>query len=170
MGKSIYHNPNGIWVSCGLSWIDYASHWKYNQWCISTYVYEITLDDTILKISTVEELKKFINHYKKDNMKIYDVIDWKKVRKELSGLVICPYLGNKIWGKRANKFGIYGPENKTQQYIEKLVGNKWKNDIFFTAEWYRHWEAGTGIIWSNNAIKEVRLIKKLNTFDNVLTK
>ena len=54
------------------------------------------------------------------------------------------------------------------EYIDKVVGNKWKNDIYFTAEWYRHWEEGTGIIWKpSTGLKNIRLLKKLGTYESL---
>jgi hypothetical protein len=146
LGKGIYKNPQGIWFSCGVSWHKFIGN-KPNQWSLATYVYELEPSDTVLKISSIDELKKFINEFKKDDIKIIDIIDWNRVKKDYDGLIICPYLGDIIWGKNANNFGIYGNDKQINEYINKVVGNKWKNNIYFTAEWYRHWEEGTGIIW-----------------------
>lgn len=161
---NIYKNPIGVWISCGLSWQKFIGN-SPSQWSLSTYVYEIIPSDNILKINNVNELEKFIKKYKKT--KIHDIIDWKRVKKDYDGLVICPYLGDEIWGKNAIDFGIYGNAKNIEEYIQKSVGNKWKNDIYYTAEWYRHWETGTGVIWRKSGIKNIKLLQKLNTYDNL---
>ena len=64
LGKGIYKNPQGIWFSCGVSWQKFIGN-KPNQWSLATYVYELEPYDTVLKISSINELEKFINDYKK---------------------------------------------------------------------------------------------------------
>jgi len=167
LGNGIYKNPQGIWFSCGLSWQNYIGNYP-NPWSLATYIYEIEPSDRVLKISSVPELKKFINRYKKDKLKMTDIIDWKLVKEDYDGLIICPYLGDKIWGKNAIKFGLYGDGGKADEYINKIAGKDWENDIYFTAEWYRHWEEGTGVIWKpSSGLKNINLLTKLNTFDNL---
>lgn len=165
---SIYYNPKGLWISCGDAWIRWAGN-DVHQWSLSTYIYEVTVTPTVLRISSLSELEKFIKKYKFPNsrLKIYNVINWKKVKEEYDGLIICPYLGDEIWGKKANKFGLYGDNKKIEEYIKKLVGDSWKNSIYFLAEWYRHWETATGTIWRVTGIKNIKLIKKLDTFENL---
>jgi hypothetical protein len=168
LGNGIYKNPIGIWFSCGVSWQNYIGYIP-NKWALSTYIYEIIPSKNILHITSIAELIKFINKYKKKKIKITDVIDWKSVKNNYDGLIICPYLGDKIWGKKANELGIYGNKNKINEYYKKIIGNK-KENIYFLAEWYRHWEAGTGVIWNKNAILDIQLLTKLNTFDSIFVK
>jgi len=163
-GDGIYKNPIGLWISCGLSWQNYIGN-QPNQWSLATYIYEIAISDNVLKISSVDQLKQFIDRYKKKNIKIYDVINWAVVKKKYDGIVVCPYLGNAIWGKNANQFGINGDIDQINNYIENAVGDAWKKDIQYTAEWYRHWEEGTGVIWRKCGLKSIRLITKLDTYD-----
>jgi len=60
--------------------------------------------------------------------------------------------------------------SKWDKYIQDLMGKKWKDDIRITAEWYRHWDEGTGVVWRpSTGIKTIKLIKKLNTFDHLNT-
>lgn len=161
LGKGIYQNPNGIWLSCGISWQKYIGD-KPSQWSLATFIYEIEPNfQNVLVISDLTQLETFISQFKKLKPKIHDIINWKKVKKLYSGLIICPYLGNKIWGPNANKFGIYG-EN-VDKYINKITKSNWSNDIFFTAEWYRHWEEASGVIWKpSTGIISIRLIDKIN--------
>ena len=161
LGNGIYKNPKGIWISCGLSWQKFIGN-RVSNWSLSSFIYDIEPSETILYIKSVDELKKFINEFKKNNVKMNDVINWKKVKNKYDGLIICPYLGNDIWGKNATGFGLYGENNNIENYINKL-NNKWKNDIYFTAEWYRHWEEASGVIWKpSTGIKSVNLISKIN--------
>jgi hypothetical protein len=60
--------------------------------------------------------------------------------------------------------------SKWDKYIQDLMGNTWKKDIRITAEWYRHWDEGTGVVWRpSTGIKTIKLIKKLDTFDHLNT-
>ena len=168
LGNGLYTNPRGVWISCGMAWQKYIGN-EPNPWSLATYVYQVIPSNTILKISSLDELKKFINEYKKKDIKIHDTLDWNRVKKDYDGLIICPYLGDKIWGKHANKFGMIGNKKQIEEYIQKVVGtNKWKNSIFFLAEWYRHWEEASGVIWKKDGISDIRLIKKLDTYDNIM--
>lgn len=162
LGNGVYKNPKGIWLSCGLSWQNYISNHP-SPWSLGTYIYEIEPNfDNVLHISNLKELNDFINFNMKSNPKISNVIDWKKVKKTYDGLIICPYLGNKIWGKNANRFGLYGSKN-VDDYLTKIITGNWKNKLFFTAEWYRHWEEATGVIWKpSTGIKSIKLIEKIN--------
>ena len=45
-------------------------------------------------------------------MTFNNVMNWKMVKKDYDGLIICHYLGNKIWGSKATKFAISGDVNK----------------------------------------------------------
>ena len=173
LGDGIYQNPVGLWISCGISWQNYIGG-SPNKWALSTYIYEIIASDNILHISSISELSSFITKYQKKEIKITDVIDWELVKKSYDGLIICPYLGNKIWGKYANEIGIYGNKKKIDEYYNKLIGSKLigrkfnKKNLYFLAEWYRHWETGSGVIWNKNGIIDIQLLTKLNTFDKQL--
>ena len=159
LSGNLYKNPKGIWLSCGFSWQKYIGN-NPGPWSLGTYVYE--MEPTVLFISSVKELKKFINHYKNINMEFTNIINWKMVKKDYDGLIICPYLGNDIWGFKANKFGLWGDKNKLNEYIGKITGSGWKNDLYFTAEWYRHWEEASGVIWKpSTGLKSIKLIKKI---------
>jgi hypothetical protein len=92
---------------------------------------------------------------------------WKKVKKDYDGLVICPYLGHEIWGQYANDFTLYGDPVAVTDYITQIVGDSWKTKLFFLAEWYRHWDAASGIIWRKSGISKLNLVKQLDTFENI---
>lgn len=84
-------------ISYGLSWQKHVGNYP-SQWSLATYIYEIEPSDTVLYILNIKELQNFIDIYMKKNPKISDIINWKKVKKEYDGLIIRPYLGDKIWG------------------------------------------------------------------------
>ena len=166
--NTIYKNPIGLWVSCGNSWQKYIGDTP-NQWSIATYIYEVSLSNSVLYIHNIKEFEKFINTYKNNDkfLDIKNVINWKKVKEDYDGLIICPYLGDEIWGKDANNFQFNGDPVVITNYITNIVGVSWKKKLYFLAEWYRHWETSSGVIWKKSGIKNIILIKKLKTFDDI---
>lgn len=169
LGKSIYHNPIGLWFSCGDEWMKYSKKYEVQQWNMHTYLYEIKISDDVLQIKNLKEFEDFINKYKnKDNELRFDnVINWEKVKNDFDGLLICPYLGNEIWGERANEMSLRGNKQLINDYIVKAVGEKWKESLYFLAEWYRHWETATGVIWKSKGVTEINLVKRMNTFEEL---
>jgi hypothetical protein len=176
-GDGVYYNPQGLWISCGTSWIDFLKPTKGNKnieinaWTLSTYIYEIKINDTnILKINNLDEFKEFIYKYriKDKNVNIRNVMDWKRIKNDYSGIVICPYLGDLLFGKNANEIGLTGtPENITNFY-KKLIGPSYYDHILFLSEWYRHWEASTGVIWNLAGIKDIVLLDKSAVYPRIL--
>jgi hypothetical protein len=74
-------------------------------------------------------------------------------------------MGDKIYGNSKMLLDIYTDENIIDQKILETVGENWKNDILYLAEWYRGWGAASGVIWRPTGIKNIKLIQKLNSFD-----
>ena len=163
--KSLYHKPDGLWISCGTGWLDYvASTIKVpHKWNLFSYTYKIDLYDNVKVISEKEELHKFIKKYKKkpDDIRLYDIMDWDKVKTDYAGLVITPHLGNKIWRSSADEMYISGAESAHDFFVD-LLGNKWKNNMLLLCEWYRSWVTSSGVIWNINGIASFSLIKKTN--------
>lgn len=160
-----YYNPRGLWISCGSDWIKFIDkEIAYLQnpidtWSKCKFIYEIIINEKeVLKINKVKDLinfhKKYGKYYKKT--KSYD-INWKLVKKEYYGLIICPYLGDKIW-KNTNLY--FYLNNKSYKYIKNSIANNIKKYPKFYLEWYRHWESGSGVIWNKKGINEIKLIKK----------
>lgn len=179
LGDGVYYNPRGLWFSCGTSWVDL---WKpikgnknvdINKWTLSTYIYEIKIDVSnhkILQITNLDEFKEFIYKYriKDKNVNIRNVIDWKRIKMDYLGIVICPYLGDLLFGKNANAIGLTGtPENITNFY-KIMLGSAYYDHILFLSEWYRHWEAGTGVIWNLAGIKDIILLNKAVVYPHIL--
>lgn len=167
----IYYNPGGLWLSCGNSWIKYCNNnfdILNNKWLFSTYLYEVKITEKVLYINDIKEFSNFINKYKKIKIILAnDTIDWIKIKNDYSGLIICPYLGDKIWGKNSNKKFYDNSVYDVTQYFNNIIGNEWKDSIKYLAEWYRHWDTASGVIWNTNGISDMRLIQKFNTFDNL---
>ncbi len=171
---SIYYNPIGLWVGCGSDWINFVKkevndvNKSMYAWSLATFIYEICVNDTVLKINNVKEFKDFITKYSNKKTKdINNIINWKKVKKDYNGLIICPYLGTDIFGhKNATDMWMNGNVDVINAYYEKLLENKQDKNIMFLAEWYRHWHTGSGVIWNKNGVDEIKLLKHMNTFDN----
>ena len=166
--EGYYNNPQGLWVSCEESWIKSVINTSIspNNWTLSSYIYEIIPGDNICYITNVSELKNFIHKFKQD-AKLFDfsnVMNWKKIKRRYNGLIICPYLGDDIWSKNANKmwFQIHGDKKSINRYFEKLIGPNWKSRIEFLAEWYRQWITATGVFWNPRGIKKIILLRKLD--------
>jgi hypothetical protein len=165
--SNIYYNPKGIWVGCGSDWISFVDKYispyyeyqdKISKWSKFKYVYEIKVNKiSVLKIKNIKELILFQNKYAFYDKKTHNFnIKWKEVKKIYDGLIICPYLGSNIWNETNITFYL-------NKYAEKYIKETLKNDILkhpkLYLEWYRHWETGSGVIWSKSGIKDIILIK-----------
>jgi hypothetical protein len=163
--KSLYHKPQGLWISCGTSWLDYVMEDIKcpHKWNLFSYTYKIDLFDNVKIISEKEELHKFIKKYKKkpDDIRLYDIMDWNKVKEDYAGLVITPHLGNKIWRSSSDEMCISGAESAHDFFVD-LLGAKWKNNVLLLCEWYRSWVASSGVIWNASGIASFKLIKRTN--------
>ena len=168
LSSNLYHNPHGFWFGCGADWQNFINN-SPSQWSFSTHVYEIEINNSVKKISSVKELKDFIDKYKNSpsDIKFTNVINWEKVKEDYDGLLVCPYLGDKIWGENSNDMFLRGDVEVINNYIEKIAGDSWKDNIVFNAEWYRHWETGSGVVWRASGIKDFKLVERLTTFDNL---
>ena len=158
LSRDTYYNPKGLWFSCGSDWYKWLiSIREYDSdWLKFKYTYNIIIDKSnILHIKKIDELIKFHNRYAKFKNNHYS-IDWNKVKKDYDGIIICPYLGFKIWNENPTQFFI---DNSSEKYILLTVGKNIKKYPAFFLEWYRHWETGTGVIWRKKAIKKLELIK-----------
>jgi hypothetical protein len=177
LGDGVYYNPGGLWFSCGSSWIDLWKPTKgnkdvqINKWTLSTYIYEIKINGSkILQINNLDEFKEFIYKYriKDKNVNIRNVMNWKQIKKDCSGIVICPYLGDLLFGKNANEIGLTGSPDDITNFYKNLLGPTYYDHILFLSEWYRHWEAGTGVIWDLAGIKNIVLLNKAVVYPHIL--
>lgn len=161
-GSTVYYNPKGFWVSCGTSfyrWLLYIKSYD-NPWLDFRYVYKVDINkSSILYIKKLDELINFHKKFSSFKNKKYK-INWREVKKEYDGLIICPYLGHKIWGKDPTLNVYLNPD--VSDYIEKTLGDDISKYPQFFLEWYRHWDAGSGVIWRNSGIKKISLIYQSN--------
>lgn len=169
--KSLYNKPSGLWISCGTDWLDYVyeNHKAPHKYNLFSFTYEIELFDNVKVISDKEQLLQFIKKYKKkpEHIRVYDVMDWEKVKQEYAGLVITPHLGTRLWHEPRNKMYIEGAEAVHDFFVD-LLGQGWKNKALLLCEWYRAWESASGVIWNREGIASFKLIKKTN-FKRYLT-
>ena len=159
---SIYKKPSGMWLSFGSSWLDYIERYPGpNKYNLFTYTYKVELFNTVKIITDKDGLFAFIKKYKKkaDDIRIYDIIDWEKVKSDFNGLIITPHLGTKIWRDNFESFYIHGNES-AQDFFTDVIGPKWKNNNLLLSEWYRGWSCASGVIWNIDAIANIQLIKK----------
>jgi len=156
--ENTYYNPKGISVSCGSNLLILQQ--DYSQLIKLNYIYKIDIDkSTVLYIKNLNKLIEFHNKYSMPEKK--NNIDWKKVQKDYDGLIICPYLGYKIWGENSTDVYMY---RSIEKYILRTLDKDIKKYPPFFLEWYRFWGAQTeihssGIIWRKSGIKKIELIK-----------
>lgn len=166
--KNIYHNPIGLWISCSSAWLDWLG-FGCNAWLKKTiYTYEVAINkDTVLRINNLLQFKKFAKKYQKQELtSIREMIDWPSVKNDYDGLIICPYLGEKIWKmKDPSSFYI---NDQTIDYIETALDAKAFDIDAFAYEWYRHWETDTGVIWRSSGIKSLTLIDENHWYEEFI--
>ena len=163
LGGNIYMNPNGLWFSCGSRWIEWIlkNNLYKSIWANVKYVYEIKIEKkNILKIKNTDELINFHNKYAKYNNKDGFKIDWQLVKKDYNGIVICPYLGNKIWKNIDINNNFFSITDEINKYIRKTLKKNLIKYPQFYLEWYRHWETSTGVVWKISSVKSINLIKE----------
>jgi len=162
IGKTnLYYHPIGLYVSCG------NEYYKEQKSIHYTYVYEIIMNKSVLKICNLNQFQHFIRKFKYSDsaIKIHNILKWKKIKKIYDGIIICPCLRNEIFGNNLEKLiDKYKDETIIQNKINELYGNKWKDNLVFLSEWYRNWNS-EGVIWRPSAVKNIKLIIKTTTFD-----
>lgn len=161
---STCYNPEGLWFSCGISWLTdmvkgkrtfnnminmHPTDNKNKGWInlpsqiwIPRLIYRLDISKLkIITISNCNEMQLFEKKYYNKNMTtIEDYINWKKVYKDYDGLIICPYLNKECY---TNK--IYD-ENNLLKLI--LKGSKIeKHDL--TGFWAKCFDTPSGVIWKN---------------------
>lgn len=164
--NNLYYKPKGLWISHGSSWLDYIeSNIKIaNETNLFGYIYKIDIFDSIKLITNKDDLFKFIKLYKKkpNDIKIYDIMDWDRIKKDFDGLIITPWLGDKIWHLSSSEnMEIIGGEIVHDFFVD-LIGSKWKNNMMLLSEWYRKWNCASGVIWNTKGIASCDLIKQID--------
>ena len=167
-GKTnLYYNPVGLYMSCGKNYYDVDVQKAHNQFVdksiYHSYIYELKVSKTVLKIKSLKSFVNFINKYKYSNskIKITDILNWKQIKKEYDGLIICPILHEQLFGDTLPLLDIYKDENIIQEKILEKYGENWKKELRFLSEWFRGWRT-QGVIWRETGLKQINLIDKLN--------
>lgn len=104
--QTIDTKPNGLWYSCGDSWLKYilseipSFMERYN------YIHSIKIGSNILKISNLTEFDAFNRQYSVEGTAGITLIDWPKVAENYDGIEINPYQ----WNRRnhPDSFWYYG--------------------------------------------------------------
>jgi hypothetical protein len=95
----------------------------------------IKLDnEKIFYINNLDELIRFHQKYAFYTSDGYN-IDWINVKEDFDGLIICPYLGDKIWNKINIQTNIYISDYIMNKYIK----NSLKENIIKYPKFYLEW-------------------------------
>ena len=165
--KSIYDVPNGIRVFYGNSFFNEKNKLDIVE-KLFTYMYILDLYDTIKIINTKDDLFSFVTKYKRKNseIKVYDMLDWNKIKQDYSGIIIMNNLKEKLWPDCSDEMSITGIES-VQNFFTEIMGNRWKNHKAFLTLWLHKWQDNTGIIWSTEGIAKCRLIR-INDYSQII--
>lgn len=135
----IPHKPNGLWYACGdgwLKWVHDSAPRLANRW---SYLYQIEPSDSVLSMSSLEDVSVFHNRFAKRSSwpwsktdPIHSFIDWKKVAAVFPGVEICPY----------------------------------EKDLLREPVWYGIWDVASGCIWSTRGVQGMRPIARRTEGDN----
>lgn len=165
-----YFNPMGFWISKGSDWIKWLPHSSQISWNMATYIYKVVPSKTVLRIHHEEQFLRFVQTYRNKKCRTINcVINWKKVAKDWDGLIISPYLGEKLLGKGATYINWEGDPKYVTNFYQKILGSDYDKNPAFLSQWYRHWEIASGVIWHKRGIQDFYLVKKLDTFDHLST-
>ena len=162
------NNPGGLWISCGTSWLDYTRDYKVRDGFYD-FIYSIRLNkkykNKIKKISTKSSFSKFATKYNNKNAtKLSDTIDWKKVKNDFDGLIICPY-NYENFNSYVNNLKNIGVFREFSHYLINSIFKKeaLKKKYNLRNEWQSYWRIQSGVIWSpEDVISEIELIAYWN--------
>jgi len=154
---NLYYHPVGLYFSCGIKYFEKEKSLHYS------YIYELKFNKSVLQITSFKSFVDFINKYKypQSKIKIHNILDWKQIKKDYDGIIICPDLHKQIFGNTKQLLDIYQDENIIQKNILKEHGKNWYEKLILLSEWFRNWKP-EGVVWRPTGIKEIRLIDKIN--------
>jgi hypothetical protein len=131
------YKPRGLWYACGDAWIDWLrlnSRWDL---AYANYLYEIQINESVLKITSKSDFIKFSKIYDIKRELYTDVTNWRKVQQDgYTGIEVCPY--DKQWRWDWDK------------EEEKIIGGMWFNT----------WDAASGCIWDTSGVQNIILVKE----------
>jgi hypothetical protein len=86
-----WNRPNGLWYACGPAWIRYMlkSHPELSK--RYTHLYRIELGEDILRLPTIESVKRFSAQY---GARGFSQIRWHDLQHRYAGVEVCPYYPN----------------------------------------------------------------------------
>jgi len=167
-GKTnLYYNPVGLYMSCGKNYYDVDMQKVHRQSTSKriyhSYIYELKISKSVLQIKSLKSYVNFINKYKYSDskIKITDILNWKQIKKDYDGIIICPNLHEHLFGNTKNLLDIYKDENIIQEKILEKYGENWKKELRFLSEWFRYWRC-QGVVWRQTGLKKINLIDKIN--------
>lgn len=164
--KHFNYNPSGLWFSCGLDWIDLLLNNSENMVNYNIdFAYQFDLNENkIYNISTKDQFFELIRNYQKKSPEgLGDIMNSDKIRKNYSGLKICPYrfdVLNPIITESTK-----GESVRTLKVSKKVLSKVLGKDITIDkynlmTEWYRHWDVASGVVWKVNGIDSIKLLAK----------
>lgn len=164
--KYFNYNPSGLWFSCGIEWIDLLLSNSENMVNYNiNYAYQFNLNESkIYNISTKNQFFKLINDYQKKLPEgLGDIMNSNKIRKDYSGLKICPYRFDVL--NPVITETVKGESIRTQKVSKKILSKVLGKDITvekynLMTEWYRHWDVASGVIWNKNGLDSLKLLAK----------
>ena len=154
---NLYYHPVGKYVSCGITYFERDKSIHY------TYIYQLEFKASVLKINSYNDFILFLNTYKypDSKIKIHNILDWKRIKTDYDGLIICVDLHNQIFGNTKPLIEIYEDETIIHKNIVEKYGKDWTRHIMLLSEWFRYWRQ-EGVIWRPSGLKSIRLIDKIN--------
>lgn len=162
--KHFNYNPSGLWFSCGLEWIDLLLGNSENMVNYNVdYAYQFNLDESkIYSVHTKDQFFKLINDYhKKSPEGLGDVMNSDKIRKDYSGLKICPYrfdVLNPIITETTKGESIRALK-VSKKVLSKVLGQGITVENYnLMTEWYRHWDVASGVVWKTNGLESLKLL------------
>jgi hypothetical protein len=128
--------PNGLWYSINDEWKDWCKS-EMPEW-IKGWTYHLKVDTSnMLILSTVYQLKEFVDQYSKKLDKYLFIINWWRVSQDYSGIEI----------RRYNHL----------RYMRDQFEGSLKDFNKYT--WLHAWDVSGGCIWDLNAVKSCRRYK-----------
>jgi hypothetical protein len=149
----IEFKPEGLWYSCGDSWVEWCFREQFFS-CFGDNIFEVIVDESaLLKITNLKEFDAFVAEY---GCEFDDIIQLRNP--EYKSNLFAPPSGFRLppncirWDKMAEKYS--GIEINPYLWEKRLDGGVW----------YYCWDCASGCIWDKEAVLQVDLIAKYHRF------